>query len=160
MRSTVLRRLVTPAVLVLLALGCTACSGLEFSQDRRLSFVSPGTDSVNHLPVKLVWTMKNYSTSGPGAGEYAVFIDKSPMKVGKSIASLLPANVTPTAAVLANINVYVTRNPSVVLMTVPGVSHDSGSRQRHTATVVLLDASGKRRNESSWSRDFDVKVTS
>lgn len=157
MDSRIGRKLAALAVLVPFVAGC---SGLELVQDRRVSFVSPRADSVNHLPVTITWTAKDISTASPDGVEYAVFIDKSPLKVGKSLSSLLPAHVVPTAALLANINVYLTRDPSVVIDSVPSVSHDHGSRQRHTATIVLLDAAGKRQTESAWSRDFDVKASS
>jgi hypothetical protein len=147
----------TVAVLAAIVTAVPACSGLEFVQDRRLSFTSPASQKLTKLPVTLAWTMKDFSTSGPTGGEYAVFIDKAPMKIGKTLRSLLPGGTTPTAALLANINVYATHTTSVVLTLVPDIGSDHGTRQQHMATVVLLDAQGKRVNESAWSRSFDLK---
>jgi hypothetical protein len=145
------------ALLAAIVVALPACSGLEFVQDRRLSFTSPGSEKLTKLPVTLSWTMKDFNSTAPTGGQYAVFIDKSPMKVGKTLKSLLPSGVAPTTALLANINVYATHTTSVVLTLVPDIGSDHGTRQRHLATVVLLDAQGKRVTESAWSRAFDLK---
>jgi hypothetical protein len=151
MNRRAVRRIAALVVVVFLA---SACSGLEFVQDRRLSFTAPASNHLTKLPVTLRWTMKNAGASG----EYVVFIDKTPLKVGQTLRSLMPSGVAPTAALLANINVYATQTNAVTVTLVPDIGSDHGStRQRHTATIVLVDAQGKRTSESSWSRSFDLK---
>lgn len=134
-----------------------ACSsGLEFEQDRRLTFVSPASNALTHTPVRLAWTMKGFSTTGPDAGLFAVFVDQQPVKVGHSVDSVLPKGTIPTPALLAEANVYVTADDHVTLRIVPDLDYDRSSRQRHEATVVLLDSKGDRINESSWTKEFDL----
>jgi hypothetical protein len=132
------------------------CSGLEFTQDRRLHFTSPQSDALTHLPVTVSWTIKNVRTTGADADTFGVFIDRHPIKVGHNVDSVLPKGTRPTRALLAESNVYVTSTDQLTLKLVPDLDNDTASRQRHTATVVLLDASGTRVNESSWSRQFDL----
>lgn len=154
--QTTRRTIRATAVAVGLAIAVGGCSGLEFRQDRRLDFTGPASNKLTHLPVTLSWSMKDYRTTGSGGGEFAVFIDRHPVKVGHNVASVLPAGTTPTASLLADANVYVTVTDHLRLTIVPDLSNDNASRQRHTATVVLLDAAGNRTTESSWSRSFDL----
>jgi hypothetical protein len=144
------------ALCVLAGLMVGGCSGLEFTQDRRLHFTSPQSDALTHLPVTLSWTMKDLRTTGADADRFAVFVDQHPIKVGHNVDSVLPKGTRPTRALLAEANVYVTSADHVELKIVPDLDDVRASRQRHTATVVLLDASGDRINESSWSRQFDL----
>jgi hypothetical protein len=141
-------------VLTVVAGGCS--SHLEFEQDRRLTFVSPASNALTHTPVRLAWTMKGFSTTGPHAGLFAVFVDHQPVKVGHSVDSVLPKGTVPTPALLAEANVYVTASDHVTLHTVPDLDYDRSSRQRHDAIVILLDSKGDRLNESSWTREFDL----
>jgi hypothetical protein len=148
------RTLRATALAVGLSISVGGCSGLEFSQDRRLSFTAPAADKLTHLPVTLSWSMKNYRA---GSGDdFAVFIDQQPVKVGHNVDSVLPAGTITTRALLAAANVYVTPANQLTLRIVPDLSNDTASRQRHTATVVLLDGKGDRMNESAWSRQFDL----
>jgi hypothetical protein len=132
------------------------CSGLEFRQDRRLEFTAPASNALTHLPVTLSWSMKQYPTTAADAGGFAVFIDRHPVKVGHNIDSVLPEGTRPSATLLANANVYLTVVDHLRLTVVPDLDNDTASRQRHTATIVLVDAAGNRINESAWSRTFDL----
>ena len=134
----------------------TGCSGLEFRQDRRLDFTAPASNALTHLPVTLSWSMKDYPTTGTDAGRFAVFIDQHPVKVGHNVDSVLPSGTQATATLLANANVYVTSADQLRLTIVPDLNNDTASRQRHTATVVLINAAGDRTTESYWSRTFDL----
>lgn len=145
----------TAAFCAAVGLGVGGCSGLEFSQDRRLHFTSPKTDALTHLPVSLSWTMKDFAASASG-DRFAVFVDRHPVQVGHNVDSVLPKGTRPTRALLAEANVYLTSADRLELRIVPDLDDDKSSRQRHTATVVLIDAAGNRINESSWSRQFDL----
>lgn len=137
---------------VALTSGVAACSGLEFQQDRRLTFTSPASDELTKLPVTVSWTMK----APAKRYEFAVFIDQQPIKVGHDVDSVLPEGTRPTRELLANANVYVTHANSVRIHLIPDLDSDHSERQRHWATVVLLDQDGKRVNESAWTRSFDL----
>jgi hypothetical protein len=145
------------ALCVVAGLVVGGCSGLEFEQDRRLHFTSPESDALTHLPVTVSWTTKDIQATGTDADRFAVFIDRHPIKVGRNVDSLLPKGTRPTRALLAESNVYVTSADHLTLKLVPDLDNDTASRQRHTATVVLVDQSGARVNESSWSREFDLR---
>jgi hypothetical protein len=154
-----MRRALATLVLLALGLGVGGCSGQEFRQDRRLTFRTPTSDALTHLPVTVSWSMKDFTTSGPTGGRYAVFVDRQPIKVGHNVDSVLPSGTKPSATLLANANVYVTATPDLRLTIVPDLSDNHQTRQRHTATVVLLDPDGTRSNESAWSRSFDLDKT-
>ena len=136
----------------------TGCGGLEFVQDQRLTFSAPANDKLTTLPVTVSWSMKDFATDGAGGGEYAVFIDGAPVKVGKNIRSVLAKGVPFSEQELEQQRVYVTRNPKVVLTLVRNIPNVTQVRQHHTATVVLLDGSGTRRTESAWTRTFDLNA--
>jgi hypothetical protein len=145
------RTLSATAILAATGICVGGCSGLEFEQDHRLSFITPASDQLTHLPVTISWTMKT-----PGSYHFGVFIDKQAVKVGHNIDSVLPDGTRPTRALLAEDNVYETDQDHVTLRIVPDLQYDRASRQRHDATIVLLDANGNRINESAWVREFDL----
>jgi hypothetical protein len=130
--------------------GVGGCSGLEFKQDHRLHFTAPSTDELTKLPVTISWTMP------PGNYEFGVFIDQQAVKVGQNIDSVLPKGTKPTRALLAENNVYETDQHQITIRIIPDLNYDRASRQRHEATIVLLDAGGNRLNESAWVREFDL----
>ncbi|HVU74448.1 MAG TPA: hypothetical protein VHE83_15890 [Mycobacteriales bacterium] len=151
-----MRRTAVAVALAAIACGLTGCSGLQFVEDQRLSFTSPADSKLTQLPVTLSWTMKDFATTGSGAGSFAVFIDRAPIKVGHNIRSVLAKNVAFSEQQLEQQNVYVTKDTKVVLTLVPRIRYDKAVRQRHTATVILLDDDGTRRTESAWIRSFDL----
>jgi hypothetical protein len=139
------------ALCAVVSLGIGGCSGLEFSQDRRLTFTAPASAQLTHLPVTISWTMK-----GTGRYHFGVFIDQQAVKVGHNIDAVLPKDTRPTKALLAEANVYETDADHLTIRIIPDLDHVRDSRQRHAATVVLLDADGNRVNESAWVREFDL----
>jgi hypothetical protein len=139
------------AVAVVAVVGVGGCSGLEFKQDHRLSFIAPASDQLTRLPVTISWAMR---TSGDY--HFGVFVDQQAIKVGHNIDSVLPDGTKPTRSLLAEDNVYKTDQDHVTLRIVPDVQYDKASRQRHAVTIVLLDAAGNRINESAWTREFDL----
>lgn len=153
------RTLRAAAIAAGLGVSVCGCSGLEFSQDRRLTFDSPASDKLTHLPVTLSWSMQDFRTTGSNPGQFAIFIDQQPVKVGHNVDSVLPDGTRATPTLLANSNVYVTSADRLRLTVVPALGNDTASRQRHTATIVLINAAGNRINESAWSRSFDLPAS-
>lgn len=152
----------------LLTAGCASTSGMSFRQDKRLTIVSPGTNKTVRLPFTVSWTMHDFTAVRPGSqvragtGYYAIFLDKYPMAPGKSLGSLVKngdcAGLTgcPDAGYLAErLHVFVTSRTSYTLNSVPS-SGTLGSSS-HYLTIVLVDGSGRRIGDSSWTTSFTVK---
>lgn len=151
----------------LLTAGCASGSEMTFRQDKRLTIVSPGTGATVRLPVKVSWTMRDFTAVRPGSpvraatGYYAIFLDKYPMAPGKGLGSLVTngdcAGVTgcPDAAYLAErLNIFVTSRTSYTINTVPS-SGTLGSSS-HYLTIILVDGAGRRIGDSSWTTTFTV----
>ena len=166
------RRSRTADALLLLAAtaalsGCVP-QGLAFKVDERLSFTSPEDRSTVRLPVTLDWDIRDFEVTEPGgepredAGSFAVFVDGSPMPPGKPLRwlarkdnSCRPADGCPDAEYLEARGVYTTTETELVLEQLPR-SSDEDRRERHRATIVLLDASGTRIGESAFEIAFDI----
>lgn len=149
--------------------GCVP-QGLAFKVDERLTFQSPEDRSTVRLPVTLDWEIRDFEITSPGgepredAGYFAVFIDSAPMPPGKPLRwiarkdnSCRPAEGCPDAEYLLARGIYTTTETELVLEQVPRTtSDDRDRRERHRATIVLLDASGRRIGESAFEIAFDV----
>lgn len=144
-----------------LALITGACSteGLAFRQDTRLDIVAPADRALVTLPVDVRWEVRDQGLTGP----FAVLVDRAPPAPGRTLASLVsdepgcvPSQGCPDAAYLAERNIFRTTATS---FRVERVRDDGveGRRERHEVTVVLLDAEGRRRGESAFSVEFEVK---
>lgn len=164
------QRLATAPVLLVLAVALSACvpQGLAFRVDDRLTFQAPKDRSTVQLPVTLDWSIRDFEVTGPGgaprrgAGYFAVFVDAAPMPPGKSLRwvarkdpSCRASDGCPDAAYLSARGIYTTTETQLTLEQVPR-RDDSARRERHRATVVLLDASGTRLGESAFEIAFDV----
>ncbi|MCA1711969.1 MAG: hypothetical protein LC789_10215 [Actinobacteria bacterium] len=147
--------------------GCVP-QGLAFKVDDRVSFSSPKDRATVRLPLTLEWDVRDFDITAPGgeprkdAGYFAVFVDSSPMPPGKKLAwiarkdnSCRPADGCPDAEYLAARNIYMTTNTKLVLEQLPR-GNDEDRRERHRATIVLLDASGARIGESAFEIAFDI----
>jgi hypothetical protein len=158
-------RLVAGLTGLLLLTGC-APAGLQFRNDHRLSFQQPKSREVVDRPVTLRWSMRDFDPVGldgsrdPRKGVFAVFVDRAPMPVGKDLRWLFRKDVgcvqdpaCPSPDYLADRDVYLTTAASVVLAELRETYAIKG-KEEHTATVVLLDGSGRRRVESAWYRPF------
>lgn len=147
-------------VLVLaVSLSLSACvpQGLAFRTDTRLKIVAPKDRSTVSLPVTLTWHVRDF------AGSFAVFVDASPVPPGKKVAwvarhdgSCLEAEGCPDAAYLAERGVYTTTATTLRLDKLPSANVVKG-RERHRATIVMLDGSGARQGESAFEIAFEVK---
>ena len=149
--------------------GCVA-DGLAFRVDERLTFVAPEDRSTVKVPVKLDWDIRDFDVVKPGspvredAGYFAVFVDAAPMPPGKPLSwiarkdnSCRPADGCPDAEYLNARGIYTTTETELVLQQLPRTSNDDDRRERHRATIILLDSSGKRIGESAFEVLFDIE---
>ena len=152
-----------------LVAGC-GFSNLAFRTDHRLHFLTPAPRAVVRLPVTIRWDMSGFTLVAPGtvatassttgAGYFAVFVDRAPVRPGQALDTVADRSCrrTPgcvTAGYLADRGVYATWQDEV---TIRQVSVDTyQSTQTHEATVVLLDSAGRRIGESAWYIDFRMK---
>lgn len=165
------RRAVTALTLAALSAGLTGCvpQGLAFTIDERLSFTSPEDRSTVRLPVRLDWEIRDFDVVEPGgevrkdAGYFAVFVDSSPMPPGKPLRwiarkdnSCRESDGCPDAEYLSARGIYTTTETELVLEQLPRTTDREDRRERHRATIVLLDASGRRIGESAFEIAFDV----
>ncbi len=142
--------------------GCSVAQlgAMQFRKDNRLTYTSPRARSLVTLPVLISWRFT--AEDGNVPQQYGVFVDRSPMAVGKGLADLASGDDScggdshcPDASYLASLGVYVTtdeRLPLDVLPRVGGVGDE-----QHTVTVVPLDRAGIRRSESAWYVDFRLR---
>ena len=169
--SQTVRRVLIGGASAGLCVALTGCvpQGLQFRVDDRLSFNSPKDRSEVSLPVKIDWEVRDFEVTGPGdtpakdKGYFAVFVDGSPMPPGKSLRwvarkdnSCRAADGCPDEEYLAARGIYVTQDTELVLEQLPRTG-DEDRRERHRATVVLLDPTGKRIGESAFEIAFDVE---
>lgn len=156
-------------LLALLTLPACGAGDLQFRNDDRLSFSAPRERARVTLPVSVRWSMRDFRTVGldgsrsRGAGVFAVFVDRSPMPIGKDLtwlarddSSCLRDPRCPNAGYLAEQGVFVTKRPQLVLDRLPKADAGVGDEQ-HYVNVVLLDGAGARIGESAWYRPFTMK---
>jgi hypothetical protein len=153
------------------ATGCaTSLSTLQFRNDNRMKIVAPHQNQKVAAPVTLRWTIKDFAVApqGPGptakdTGYFAVFVDRSPVRPGQTLAAVNHRN--PTCAhstlclsksYLAGEQVYTTTKDQLVLPQVADISGNQQSTQFHTATVILMNTAGHRIGESAWSIEFKM----
>jgi hypothetical protein len=168
------RAVIRPRLAVAAILGCAAlaaCSGdLQFTNDHRLAFTDPANHAKVTEPITVTWSMKDFEVVGKDGGTgkdrgfFAVFVDKPPIKVGKSLKSIVDKTdrscakdpACPSEQYLKDRNIYLTSTTSVVIERFPKLTNKR-SRQDHDVTVILLDGTGRRIGESAWSRTFEVR---
>ena len=152
----------------LAVLTCTACvpQGLAFRVDQRVQVVSPEDEATVSLPLTLRWTVRDFEVVAPGspvrdgAGYFAVFVDATPMRPGKTLESLREADAVcedpcDDDSYFPARGIYPTAGTELVLEELPPASSDD---EDHRATIVLLDGEGRRIGESSFHVDFTVPV--
>jgi hypothetical protein len=154
-----------------MATSATACdvSRLQFKNDHRLSFETPKDRAKVATPFTISWTIKDFEASGldgssdPHSGIFAVFIDRAPMPVGKDIKWIGHGDTSckrdprcPDAEYLASKGVYITKDTSLTIDTLPPVSTGRGDEE-HFVNVVLLNGKGQRIGETGWYREFRSK---
>jgi hypothetical protein len=159
------------AVLLVTALaGCalTQLENLNFRVDDRLEFTAPEARALVGQPVTLSWTISDFTIrapeSGPpsrDAGYFAVFVDRTPIKPGQTLDAVASGDSycrndpsCPDREYLRQHQVYTTTRTSLRLPMIPNLAGSDEDEQVHSATVVLLDTSGRRIGESAWQLDF------
>jgi hypothetical protein len=160
-------RLVAVASAAMLMSAC-AVSNLNLVNDHRLQFLSPPSRAHLHLPVKLSWTIRDFTATPPGTGAvsrdhgyFAIFVDRSPIGPGEDLRSIAKNDAAckrirgcPDARYYNGLQIYTTAQTSFVLDHVNNLPGSREKQQLHEVTVILLDASGHRISESAWYRDF------
>ena len=157
MRGTWYRLAALGIAVSVLASAC-AMSGLSFVADTRVKILEPEENEEVPVPFTVEWTVEDYD------GAFVVFFDRSPMRPGQDLLSLVPegdacraAPGCPDAAWLADRNIYVTDANRVVIERLPELRDNNRAQDRHDVTIVLLDSHGRRSGESSFTKEFIVK---
>lgn len=140
-----------------LASAC-AVSGLSFVADTRVKILQPEENEEVTVPFTVDWTVDDYD------GRFVLFFDRSPMRPGQDLRSLVPERDPcraepgcPDEAWLADRNVYVTDANSLVIDAIPDRRDNDRGKDRHELTIVLLDRDGRRAGESAFTREFIVE---
>jgi len=144
---------------VCLAAGGCGVSGLAFTVDHRVSFVSPLSRALVSVPVTLRWTG---APASAGGGTFAVFVDRAPVRPGQTLRAVVGRDTAclhtagcPGAAYLAERGVYTTTGNSLSLQVIRPLNHYQRV-QLHEATLIVLDAAGRRQGELAWYIDFRI----
>lgn len=147
-------------VVAALLLAASACGReLDFARDERVSIVQPDENATVQLPLELSWTAEDFD------GRFAVFVDRSPMRPGKDVRSLVPREDEvcrsnprcPDENWLSARGVYLTSSPLLVVRSVPDRRSSDHQADRHEITIVLLDDEGRRQGEGAFIREFRVE---
>ena len=148
-------------LLLVLALSGCSVSGLAFREDDRVDIVEPGDRDEATLPLTIRWTSEvEVDDGGP---YYAVFVDREPIRPGQSLRALADdaCNQTdgcPDLAYLKDRFVFVTDELEVTIDALPQRGGQRTSADdRHEATLVLIDAEGRRRGEAAYTVEFTVE---
>lgn len=149
----------TALVIVVLALasvlaGCRT-AGLVFG-GYQLRVLSPGANSTATLPMTITWTAGDLYQPGDS---YAVFVDATPIGVGRSITDLVPTSCLEMpgcsrAPYYQQASVWLTSKPSLTLTSIPEVTGQNSGREYHTLTIIVLNKSQVRVSEEYVSLDF------
>ena len=151
------------AIVAAIASGC-ATHGLSFVTDDRIDIVAPHDRSEVALPFTVEWTARDVAI-GPDAGRFGVFIDRAPPPPGQTAAWLFRGETgckgrgrdrCATAEFLADRQVFETTDTALTITNIQDLTGNDSRRQFHEVTVVLLDATGARVQESAWSVQVEV----
>jgi len=142
---------------------------LQFTNDERLTFVSPEERSRVTAPLTIDWEMSDFDAVGldgstdEGSGVYAVFVDRAPMPVGKDLKWIFRDDSgckrdarCPSIQQLADRGILITTDTQATIEVLPQVGSGVGDEQ-HYVNVVLLDGTGHRIGESGWYLPFTSK---
>jgi hypothetical protein len=134
-RSVPLKRTLIVGFATLLV---SCVQGQAFRVDDRVSITAPRDRAVVDLPVTLTWRAQEIDEP-----RFAVFVDRAPVRPGQRVDRV------------GDEGVFTTSQTELVIRE---LDEGQGSgRERHTATIVLLDSSGRRIGESAWDVVFEVK---
>ncbi len=158
----------TIAVVGCLLSGCNV-GALHFTNDHRLTFVSPQARARVRTPLAIRWSMRGFDPVGldgsrsDDRGAFAVFVDRAPMPFGQGLRWLAKDDRgcqrdprCPDADYLSRQGVLLTTLPQVSLDVLP-LAPDGVGDEQHYVNVVLLDGTGRRIGESAWYLPFSSK---
>jgi hypothetical protein len=135
-----------------------AVSGLSFVADDRVHIVHPDPNAEVSQPFELDWTASDVD------GSFAVFFDRTPMRPGQTLRSIvadgdpcLADASCPDASWLAERNIYVTDSTELTVELLADLRKSNHGEDLHDVTIVLLDEQGRRVGESAFSREFIVR---
>jgi len=142
------------ASLSLLAVSACAFTDINLVQDRRIALTGLEEGQTVEVPFTVTWDVHKQIAPGREVS-YAVFVDRTAIKPGRTVKSVVPSSdrqcqadvACPDAAYLARHGVYVVTEPRV---TIPRVTLTK-ERAAHRVTVVIL-VDGKRDGEGAFSR--------
>jgi hypothetical protein len=134
--------------------GCRT-TGLVFG-GYQLRVLSPGANSTATVPMTVTWTAGDLFQPGD---RYAVFVDATPIGVGRSITDLVPQSCLATpgcsrATYYQQASVWLTSKPSLTMTSIPDVLGQNSGREYHTLIIILLNKSQVRMSEEYASLDF------
>lgn len=142
---------------------------LQFTNDERLTFVSPEERELVKAPLTVDWEMRDFEAVGldgssdDNRGVFAVFVDRAPMPVGKDLKWLFRDDRgckrdarCPSIQQLADRGILITTDTKATIEVLPQVGAGVGDEQ-HYVNVVLLDGTGQRIGESGWYLPFRSK---
>jgi len=157
-----MKRLALALALATAASGC-AVNGLAFRNDDRVDIVAPKDRAEVTLPVTIRWTADDLDDAG-GGPFFAVFVDREPIKPGQSLRAIADDSCNRTAgcpdlAYFEDRYVFVTDENAVTLDALPrkGSSSRESAQDRHEATVILVDAEGRRIGEAAYTVEFTLE---
>jgi hypothetical protein len=163
-------RWVLPVALAVVLSGCSVPQGLVFVQDDRLTFHEPAARSTVTLPVSISWVMRDFTVTGPGRvsgkdqGYFGVFVDRAPVRPGQRVEAVVGHDelcrhnpLCPDEKYLADHGVYSLTDTTLTLDRLP-IQAPTAKDALHSATVVLLDPSGRRLGEVAWRLEFKVRT--
>lgn len=145
---------------------------VSFTQDRRLTILTPEDRTTVELPFDIRWEVTDFTIVGPGgesigddAGYFVLFFDHNPIPPGKDLRSVADNDPSclqdpgcPDEFYLNQRNIYTT---TATHFTVEFIT-DTRPRERpeatdwHEATIVLVTPAGKRIGESAFPVRFIV----
>jgi hypothetical protein len=130
--------------------------------DQHVTIVAPHQLALASPPVTLSWRTHALP---PASREFAVFIDRRPVKPGESLRAIANGDQSclrnagcPDPAYLRARNVFLTAGTRISIPYFAQLSGISGADQPsvHEATVVLIDAGGRRVGEYAYTVQFRV----
>jgi hypothetical protein len=158
-------RAIAAVLLLFLAAACLP-QGLAFVQDDRVEIVAPDPQSHVSLPVTIEWEAEDFEITGKDgrstntAGYFGVFVDTPPVPPGKPLAWIahndqpcISSPGCPDRLYLADRGVHATSETSFTLKQLPDLDAYQGN-ETHEVTVILLDGTGHRIEESAWHVTF------
>ena len=160
------------AVVAPMLAGCgLSVHNLNFRVDSRLEFVSPPSQSLVSEPFTVRWHMSGFRVAapgteapGPGAGYFAVFVDREPIRPNQTMRVIATGDPTclkrpgcPDTPYLQARQIYTTTAESLTLGPISPITGNLERTQTHMVIVVLMDTSGHRIGESAWELDLRMK---